>query len=161
MIFFNNQIMIAANDYPLHSYYFGVYLAGNPYEANFSSVDGIGAKRSVQQEYNSGYQSTQYNLPGNIELSPITLKKGIVSALSFFSTWVQSQTSTFTMYQPVPMVIMLKDRSGIPKISWMFTNCIPVSWKLGTLDAEATGESAILFEEVEIAYQTITQIPLS
>jgi phage tail-like protein len=140
--------------YPPLGFHFRIIFKGLPTaaegEEGFQSINGLEAfiteniPDSKDGKKISGFK-TSY--------SPLVLKRGVVSMdESKLSQWI---FSCLNKKRPVPLkeaTIELLDESHQPFMRWTLRNLLPVSWKLGELNAEKT---EVLTETIELKYEKL------
>ena len=124
---------------------------GNDNEEGFQSISGLEAFMSddfpdSKEKKKSKSFETRY--------SPLVLKRGVVNINeSKLSQWL---FTCFNKKRPTPLkeiTIELLDESHKPFMRWTLRNLVPVSWKLGELNAE---KAEILIETIELKYEELS-----
>jgi len=140
---------------------------GNFEVAMFTECSGIGAKRSFDSVREGGVIDHAHILPGPMEYSNITLKRGLSLSTALWD-WFQAgqfdynvQRQDVTIYQYSPELVAAsggqagKDqRAGAVK-TWSLANAFPVSWKLSDMNS---GNSSLVIESLEIAHEGLSLI---
>jgi phage tail-like protein len=154
---------------PLHltpTFLFYVKL-GNFEVAMFTECSGIGAKRGFDPVREGGVNDHAHILPGPMEYSNITLKRGLSLSTALWD-WFQAgkfdyavQRQDVTIYQYSAELIAASagpagsDRRAGAVKTWSLANAFPVSWKLSDLNS---GTSSLSIESLEIAHEGLSLI---
>lgn len=119
--------------------------------AGFSEISAPDA--TIEQiKYREGnYATTEsIKLPGRIEYTNITLKKGLTDSMAFFN-WV-SQIAAGTIERQSMTIKLLGDK-GDEVAVWELTNAWPCKYK-GT-EFNATASTDVAIEEIELAFESM------
>jgi phage tail-like protein len=124
--------------------------SGSDGEEGFQSINGLEAFMSEDFPYSSeGKKTTGYKT----SYSPLILKRAVVSIKeSKLNQWI---FSCLNKKRPVPLkeaIIELLDENHEPSMRWALKNLLPISWKLGELNAEKT---EVLTETIELRYEKL------
>jgi phage tail-like protein len=146
--------------YPPSAFYFGVVVAGSSspssgstaLDASFSEVSGIEAKIEIENVQEGGENRFVRRLPGRTIYPNLVLKRGLVTAGSFLAAWFAETVGSgyATKVVPTGVQVNLLGDDQLPRVSWVFENAYPVSWKLGPLDAQS---NQLAVETMELAYE--------
>ena len=125
-------------------------LTGSDGEEGFQSINGLEAFMSEDFPYSlEGKKTTGFKT----SYSPLVLKRAVVSIEeSKLSQWI---FSCLNKKRPAPLkeaIIELLDESHEPCMRWTLKNLLPISWKLGELNAEKT---EVLTETIELRYEKL------
>jgi phage tail-like protein len=147
------------------AYMFYVKL-GSMQVAMFTECGGLGAKRAFEPVKEGGVNDHVHILPGTIEHSNITLKRGVSLSTALWD-WFQAGQYDFnvsrqdiTIYQFSPESDTARgsasagDQSGAVK-TWSLSQAFPVSWKLGEMNSATSG---LVIETLEIAHEGLSLI---
>jgi phage tail-like protein len=139
---------------------------GNLQVGMFTECSGLGAKRSFEPVRAGGVNDHTYMLPGVMEYSNVTLKRGL-SLSSTLWDWFQAgqfdfavQRQTVTIYQYSPEADAARgsastsDLSGAVK-TWSLTKAFPVSWKVSDMNS---ANSNLVIESLEIAHEGLSLV---
>lgn len=146
--------------YPPSAFYFGVVVAGSSspssgstaLDASFQEVSGIEATIEIENVQEGGENRFVRRLPGRTTYPNLVLKRGLVTSGSFLAAWFAETVGSgyATLIEPKGVQVNLLGDDQQPRVSWVFENAYPVSWKLGPLDA-TTNRYAV--ETMELAYE--------
>lgn len=152
---------MAASD-PLLKYQFAVEISGNllqPAPVYFSEVSGLGVDYSVVEYKTFALNGTPLivNVPGRPTYPPITLKRGVTSAVSF---WQWHRMIYDGQWEKVraSIIITLHDRAYQPVWRWVLANAWPS--RVGGLQLSTEGAD-VLLEELTLVYEGVTLNPMS
>ena len=95
--------------------------------------------------------------PGQMDPVSITLKKGVVRAVSIKSLYGWIQTVQTNQVEKKDIFIRLCDEKGDPVISWKVVNAFPVSLSAPTFDA-ASNDVAIETMELRADFVSIEEV---
>ncbi len=129
----------------------------------FTSCEGLGVNRQVEELPEGGLNDHVHTLPGRVKAGHITLKRGL-SVSSELWNWfgeglydakVKRQNMSIIQGGPGMSALSVVGMKG-PGIvkNWDFEGAYPISWSLSTLDVNNTNQVAI--ESIEIAFETIS-----
>jgi phage tail-like protein len=147
---------------PAPSYLFYVEISGI-IVGMFTECNGIGASRSVEKFSEGGLNDHTHVLPGAVEYSNITLKRGLSVSRelwNWFHTGVydfQVKRLNVSIIQGAPghnlLTAITSAGFGVVK-RWNIDKAYPVSWKLSDLEVKSTDSVAI--ETLELAHAGIS-----
>lgn len=120
----------------------------------FQEVSGLKMDMETEAYTQAGRRYPQH-LPVRTNYSTLSLKRGLY-AHSLIIQWVRLAMEELKVY-PATIVIQLMNANKIPLASWQVYEAIPVSWSVGSLNAES---SNILIESLELKYEMFRFIPL-
>ncbi len=146
-----------AGYYPPLGLYFSVEFDGKKDEldSKFSEVGGMSAQLETQQVPEGGENRYQLKLPKNTSYSDLVLKRGVMPKTSSIAKWCNDVINNNYYQQPIKLqhiILKLKNEDGQPLIIWKFWNAYPKKLELSSLNAQATGNSAIVIETISFAY---------
>ena len=149
--------------YPVPGFYFKVLVVGiapTTDDCSFQEVSGIDVELQTESIEEGGGNSHTWQVPKNMRYSNLVLKRGVLPAVSFLSTWVQLvMASDFTdPISPKNIVVTLNNENGIPLYAWGFANAYPVKWSIAAMDST---KNDILAETIEFQYQYFRQVPVA
>jgi len=135
-------------------YHFHVFFPAFMTDCRFSEVTGLNMHADPETFLEGGINSAQVKLPGRTTYDDLVLKRGRVSRLSPLTTWFQTSMGggLFAPVIPQPIVINLLDENRIPTMSWFVVKAFPIALEYSTLNATATGDSALLIETLKLSY---------
>ncbi len=148
------------------AYMFYVKL-GSIQVAMFTECSGLGARRNVETVHEGGVNDHAHILPGTMEYSNVTLKRGMSLSNALWD-WFQAgqydfavQRQSITIYQYSPEADATRgtaasagDTSGAVK-AWSLKGAFPVSWKLSDMNSAS---SNLVIESLEIAHEGLSLI---
>jgi phage tail-like protein len=111
----------------------------------FKSVDGLSGEQEVI-EFAPGEERTVHKLPGRVKWPNIVLKSGFQGADAFLD-WIQESLEAQPALKDVALLELSKSGQTVRK--WCLSECFPVSWKMGSIEADG---NTILVEEVVLAH---------
>jgi phage tail-like protein len=142
---------------PSYKFYVKV---GNLQVAMFTECSGLGAKRAFEPVKEGGINDHVHILPGTIEHSNITLKRGLSISTALWD-WFQAGQFDFavsrqdvTIYQYSPETDTGTEQATAFK-TWSLSKAFPVSWKLGEMNSSSSG---LVIETLEIAHDGLSMI---
>lgn len=135
---------------PLRSYHFLVEIDGIT-RAGFRECSGLDSTQNPIQyrEGNEGLTSRQ--LPGLIEYSKITLKRGLTDDAEL---WEWRKKSMDGKVERKNGSIVMLDETGAEKLRWNFVNAWPTKWTGPSLSASG---NEVAIESLEIAHEGVTK----
>ena len=142
--------------YPPVSFYFEVSIGQlSGVDCLFSEVSGIEMELETGTEIKEGGNNSYvHNLPGRTKYSDLVLKRGVVAKSSALFSWCQKTiTGNYTKkIEPKDVIVKLLDEDGQALMSWNFKNAFPKKLAVSGLNAKASGESAIMIENITLSY---------
>ncbi|HAC65214.1 MAG TPA: phage tail protein [Cyanothece sp. UBA12306] len=124
--------------------------------ASFTECSGLQAKLNYETRFEGGVNYQQRIIPGTVEFSEVTLKRGMINDLAFLG-WTHG---IFTQLKPENsrqingyrrnVNILLFNQGGDIVQCWTLIGAIPVGWRISPLQAES---SAVVIEELTLAYE--------
>ncbi len=128
--------------------------------AMFTECSGLGAKRAFEPVKEGGVNDHVHMLPGTIEHSNVTLKRGVSLSTALWD-WFQTGQYDFavsrqdiTIYQYSPESDAAGEQSTAVK-TWSLSNAFPVNWKVGEMNSS---HSSLVIETLEIAHDGLSLI---
>ncbi len=124
--------------------------------ASFSECSGLKAKMNYETYFEGGVNYQQRIIPGSIEFSEVTLKRGMINDLAFLGwtnrmfTQLKPQTSRQINDYRRNVNILLFNQGGEILQCWTLIGAIPVGWQISPLQAES---NAVVIEELTLAYE--------
>lgn len=119
-----------AVEYPIPAYRFRVSVGDE--EISFSNVTGLNIK-SESIEYKDG-ASDLHQMPGQVDATSITLKKGIVTGQRQLYDWISSISLDRVEKKDVTISLMNESGSEL-LITWHLIDAFPISLTAPSLDA--------------------------
>lgn len=125
----------------------GVFDEGQAIRGSFAEVSGLDVE-ITPIEYRTGSEDlTVRKLPGLKKFSNITLKRGIIGDLAFW-TWTKSVLDGHVLR--ADGTITLLDEGRQPVLRWKFRRAWPCRWVGPTLNASA---NAVAIETLELCHE--------
>ncbi|MEO1435736.1 MAG: phage tail protein [Bacteroidota bacterium] len=127
---------------------------------SFKEVSGIEAKMEVTTILEGGENMYEHRVPGRTTFDNLVLKRGFVDDMaSPLVAWIMSSMNSGFLLpiMTTNIFVSLLGDSGSPIAAWSFSDCYPVRWTTGEMDAENT--DSVLMEEIEFCYSSWTRIP--
>lgn len=124
--------------------------------ASFSECSGLKAKMNYETHFEGGVNYQQRIIPGNVEFSEVTLKRGMINDLAFLGwtnrmfTQIKPQNSRQIDDYRRNVNILLFNQGGAILQCWTLIGAIPVGWQISPLQAES---NAVVIEELTLAYE--------
>ncbi|AMO46501.1 phage tail protein [Kosakonia sp. ML.JS2a] len=121
----------------------------SPLDIAFQRVSGLGRELSVTQHREGGENAQNIWLAEKVEHGSLVLERGVMrlSPLTLQFDRVLRRESTLM----ANVVIMLLDHNMLlPVTVWTISNALPVSWRMGDLDAAS---NTVLINTLELRYQ--------
>jgi len=148
--------------YPFIKYRYQVYLGvggiPNPVDTAFSSVKGLGYQRQITRVGNMNTLADKQT----VELRTLELKRVVFGG---DSPLTQAQVMQLPFFHErmlrYDMLISLMDAQGSPTTSWIVDEAYLESWDFDDLDANATGDSAVMMETMKFKYTSLTYDPFA
>lgn len=116
--------------------------------ASFAEVDGL------SQELVFGKKSGNMELPSEVKVTDITLKRAIEPVNEKITVWVKN-TFRFlygAKIKPCTLLISLLDEKNKIVARWVCDRAFPVKWTVGPLNAS---ESKIAVETITLRYKSL------
>lgn len=149
--------------YPVPAFFFKVLVVGiapTTDDCSFKEVSGIEAEMQTETIEEGGVNSYQWVVPKGMRYSNLVLKRGVMPAMSYLSTWVQ-MVMIGDLAEPISpknILVSLNNEKGIPVYAWGFANAYPVKWQMDSMDSM---KNEYLVESLEFQYQYFVQVPVS
>ena len=127
------------------NYRFKVIIEGID-EMHFSKVSGAEAEHEIEEYKEGGYNEYTHKLHTRTNYSNLVMECGISSSkelLKWFNKNVNMALKTKT-------ITVIAENSDGKKITLTFSDCYPVKWKMGELDAMGNG---VLLEHIEFVHK--------
>ncbi len=149
--------MATFRDNPYGSFNFRVTVdrfgAANSVRAGFQEISGMGIEMTIA-EYRNGNELENHvrKIPGVYKVSDVTLKRGVIGTLDFF-TWIrETRDGDQTIRRNV--VIELMDETGDnPVMTWTLFNALPMKHTAPTLNAK--GGTDVAIEELVLSCESL------
>jgi phage tail-like protein len=125
----------------------GVFDDGQAIRGSFAEVSGLDVAISPIEYRNGSEDITVRKIPGLKKFSNITLKRGVMGDLAFW-TWIKSVLDG--QVQRADGAITLLDESRQPVMRWTFRRAWPCRWTGPTLNAK---NNEIAIETLEICHE--------
>lgn len=125
----------------------GVFDDGQTVRGSFAEVSGLDVEISPIEYRNGSEDTTVRKLPGLKKFSNITLKRGVIGDLAFW-TWIKSVLDG--NLQRVDGTITLLDENRQPVMQWKFRRAWPCRWTGPTLNAK---NNEVALETLEICHE--------
>jgi phage tail-like protein len=147
------------DDYPPVAFSFKVVFAATAgkFDTSFQEVSGMKATIGTEPYPELGENGFVHQLPKPVTYDPLVLKRGIASMTSPLVLWCRSifESEGRIPIVPMPIMVYLMDEEKIPKRAWALTGAFPVSWDVGSFNAE---ESKVAIETIELRYNYLTRM---
>ena len=155
--------MVDLDAYPLTGFHFRVDfvfpgLAGGK-DSRFKEVSGIGMTMEMETYNEGGNDGLAQYVPKGRSFDDLVLKRGMIKG-SFLINWLEVQMITLKKI-PVPIIVTMLSEENMPVYSWFFINAYPVKWSTAGFNSMATGDSAIMVEEITFKYSFYKQVNMS
>jgi phage tail-like protein len=139
--------------YPLTSFNFAVeiYPDGDSSplaEAAFAECDGIELTMDVKTIRQGGANDRAYRVPGVVNYSNLTLKRGVTGNLDLWD-WVQRSTADPGLRANAEVIVFEADGST-EAMRYQLHRCLPIKFKAPTLSAK---DGQVAIEEFQLAYE--------
>ncbi|MEL6309211.1 MAG: phage tail protein [Chloroflexota bacterium] len=144
---------------PYASFNFEVAIGGI-LVGGFQEASGLTSSISIQAYQEGGQNAYQHQLVGPTDAAEnLVLKRGLNAQMKMWY-WYQRvhQDQIADLAQMpirVPVVVFLNDRQGNKVRWWLIRDAIPVKWSGPQLVADASGNSAVAYETLELAHHGI------
>jgi phage tail-like protein len=125
----------------------GVFDDGQAIRGSFAEVSGLDVEISPIEYRNGSEDITVRKIPGLKKFSNITLKRGVIGDLAFW-TWIKSVLDGNV--QRADGTITLLDESRQPVMQWKFRRAWPCKWTGPTLNAK---NNEVAIETLEICHE--------
>jgi phage tail-like protein len=136
--------------YPLPKFHFRVDWGGS--SIGFSEVTGLEIKnKAIAYREGSSPVFSNLQMPGMMEWSAITLKRGTVAGDSEFYTWIS--TISMNTVERRDITISLLNENHEPVFTWKALNAFPT--KVQASDLKADG-SEVAIETLEITHEGLS-----
>lgn len=116
--------------------------------ASFAEVDGLSQELVLEKE------NGNKELPGEVKVTDITLKRAIEPINEKITVWVKN-TFRFlygARIKPCTLLISLLDENNEIVARWVCDRAFPVKWTVGPLNAS---ESKIAVETITLRYKSL------
>jgi phage tail-like protein len=139
-----------ATNYPLPKFHFSVEWGGT--RIGFSEVSGLNVETKVI-EYRDGIspEYSKLKMPGMMEYSNITLKRGTFHGDNEFYAWLN--TIKLNTIERRDLTIALLNENHEPVMVWKVRNAFPV--KVQSTDLKADGNE-VAIETLELAHEGLS-----
>lgn len=129
-------------------------------DSSFQEVSGISVEYDTEPVTEGGENRFVHKLPVRTKYPNLVLKRGLVTTLSPLSEWCATtfESNFGTPVELKNVAVVLMDESGMPLVSWSFTNAWPVKMQVSDLQAM---ENKIVVETLELSYQYYETISLA
>jgi phage tail-like protein len=125
----------------------GVFDDGYSVRGSFTEVSGLDVTVTPIEYRNGSEDTTVRKMPGLRKFSNITLKRGVMGDLGFW-TWIKSVLDG--KVQRADGTITLLDESRTPVMQWRFRRGWPCHWTGPTLSAT---KNEVAIETLEICHE--------
>lgn len=134
---------------PFASYRFQIEVSGLAI-AEFTECTGLELAVKYEEVREGGQNEFVHRLPGRIEYSNLTLRRGYARSNEFFRWCLSLQNRTPKGIQRKNVTVRLVDQAKQPVMTWTFLEAYPVKWSGPTFRA---GENSIAIESLELAHR--------
>lgn len=143
--------------YPPVSFHFAVEIKSKerPWEtaidSKFQSVSGLSVDIEFDEYTEGGENRFKHKLPTRTRFPNLVLKRGAVIE-SELTKWCRAAVEDFE-FELKDITIILLNAAHVPLMTWEVIGAIPVKWSVDEFNA---GESKVVTETIELAYQYFT-----
>jgi phage tail-like protein len=116
-------------------------------EAEFSECSGLQVEMDVFEYQEGGRNDYVHRLPGQVKVSNVTLKRGIVSSDKLWDWFSKTVSGRIDRKN---LDVVLCDEKGQERQRWSFQETYPVKWVGPGLKAS---DNAIAVEALELAHR--------
>ncbi|MEO6092083.1 MAG: phage tail protein [Novosphingobium sp.] len=139
--------------YPLTSFNFAVEIypdgSSSPLaEAAFADCDGIELTMDVKTIREGGANDRAHRVPGAINYSNLTLKRGVTANLDLWG-WVQQSIANPGLRANAEVIVFAADGST-EAMRYQLHRCLPIKFKAPALSAK---DGQVAIEEFQLAYE--------
>lgn len=120
-------------------------------EAAFAECDGIELTMDVKTIREGGANDRAYRVPGVINYSNVTLKRGVTANLDLWS-WVEQSVADPGLRANAEVVLFQPDGTT-EAMRYQLHRCLPIKFKAPALSAK---DGQIAIEEFQLAYEKFT-----
>jgi len=121
--------------------------------ASFSECDGLEMTMEVKTIREGGNNIEQIRLPGPLNYSSLTLKRGMTSSFDLWD-WFDAIAQDPTLRADADIVLLAQDGTT-ERARFRLTQCLPVKLKAPTLNAR---EGMVAVEEFQLSYQSLALV---
>ncbi len=141
---------------PLTASYFAIEFQGKVDVAYFREVSGLGSENEVitTKEVGPNGKVVQRQIPGNLKLVPVTLKKGLTSSMDLWKWRKEIEEGKIDSSRANGSLIMY-DQENKEVARWDFERCWPSKLSGPTPDAKSND---IGVEELTLVYEAYRRI---
>lgn len=118
--------------------------------ASFSECDGLEMTHDVKTIRSGGANDRAVRVPGTINYSNLTLKRGLTSNFDLW-TWFEDSIADPYLRANAEVVMLAEDGSG-EQARFQLQRCIPAKLKAPALNAK---DGQIAIEEFQLAYEKL------
>jgi phage tail-like protein len=122
-------------------------------EAAFAECDGIELTVDVKTIREGGANDRAYRVPGVVNYSNLTLKRGVTANLDLWS-WVQQSIADTGLRANAEVVVFQADGTT-EAMRYQLHRCLPIKFKAPTLSAK---DGQVAIEEFQLAYEKFTVV---
>lgn len=142
---------------PYHSFNFRVTVDrfgdANSFTAGFQEVSGLSNEITLA-EYRNGNEPENHvrKVPGMNKSTDVTLKRGVIGSLNFF-TWIkETREGSQAVRRPVTIELM-DEAHATPVMTWKLYNALPMKYTAPSLNAK--GGTDVAIEELVLACERL------
>lgn len=139
---------------PQVGFRFSVEIAGIQ-EAIFTECSGFEVKLDVEEYKEGGLNDFVHKIPGRQSYTNVTLKRGMSASIELWDWLHRMATARARKEQKKNISVVQYNGQGQEQLRWNLTAAYPVKWSSPTMQS---GESAVMLESLEIAYQEFTLV---
>lgn len=125
----------------------------SPLDISFQSISGLNRTLKTTPLSQGGENVRNYHLADKIEHGSLVLERGVMLPTPLTVQFERILCGETVSYADV--VIMLLNHNNIPVTSWVINKALPVSWQVGSLDANS---NAPLINRLELRYQNMRML---
>ena len=145
--------------YPPVNFLFRVYFmagaSGSPEwteDIYFQAVSGLTAQLQTESIKEGGENRFEHVVPTRAKFGDLVLKRGIYTAKSPLTKWIQDAVLNF-VFEPKNIQVQLLGEDQQPLMVWNIFHAWPKNWKIDELNAE---QGKVLIETLELSYNNFT-----
>lgn len=137
---------------PPPAFFFVVSIDASVMDTSFQEVSGLQVEIETEAVAEGGENRYVHNLPTRTKYPNLKLKRGVVTIMSPFGSWISKAMSRapVRVSDPKTVVVQLLDPTFIPLLSWKVFGAYPLRWEHSSLNS--TGNE-VLTETIELGYQ--------
>jgi len=124
-------------------------------DGEFAECDGLEMTMEPKTVREGGNNTRQIQLVGPVSYGNLTLKRGMTTSLDLW-TWFQLAAGNDQRGLLATCVVVMKDSTFTPVLSFTLFDCLPIKLKAPALNAK---DGSVAVEELQIAYGSFSVKP--